>query len=69
LKKWKVFDDNAAREPPFSKACVHRSAMFDLPRIFGGGMAHLMLAKSTEKVVGLAMLDEVEAVGAPTALH
>jgi hypothetical protein len=63
VRKWKVFNHRATEEPPLSKASVPGSTMWDLPIHFTNKMVHLMLDESTEEVVGLVMLDDVEAAG------
>jgi hypothetical protein len=58
-----VFNHLAAREPPLSRASVPGSAIWDLPIHFTNKMVHVMLDESTEEIVGLVMLDDVEAMG------
>ncbi|RYP66435.1 hypothetical protein DL769_006036 [Monosporascus sp. CRB-8-3] len=63
LKRWKEFSHLAVTEPPLSKASVPGSVMYDLPIHYTRKMTHLMLDEDTEEVVGIAMLDDVEAAG------
>ena len=63
LKKWKEFNHGAASEPPLSKASAPVTIMYNLPIHYTGKMTHQIVDEDTNEVLGIAMLDDVEAAG------
>ncbi|KAK3903871.1 heterokaryon incompatibility protein-domain-containing protein, partial [Staphylotrichum tortipilum] len=63
LKQWQEFSHRAVTEPPLARAAAAGSIMQTLPIHYTGKMTHSMLDDDTGAVVGIAMLDDVDAAG------